>query len=102
MPVQYKIDVLKKLKEKEYTPKRIREESLLGERTLSALRNREPVTFHVLGRLCYMLDCQPGDIIEYSFEEGDLQIDKSMYRPRREKKEAGQEEAHKMSDEVSE
>ena len=102
MAIKYKINVLKELAAKDYPPKRIRAEGLLGERTLSALRKNEPVTFLVLARLCYMLQCQPGDILEYTFEDGDLEIDKSMYRPRREKKESENEEAHTMSGEVSE
>lgn len=95
MPIVYKTNVMKALNDKGYPPKRIRGERLLGERTLTALRNNEPVTFHVLARLCYMLDCQPGDIIEYSFEDSDLDIDETMYRPRRENK----EDTYKMSGE---
>ena len=102
MAIRYKMDVLKELAAKNYPPKRIRAEGLLGERTLTALRKNEPVTFLVLARLCYMLDCQPGDILEYSFEDSDLEIDKTMYRPRREKRESENEEAHIMSGEVSE
>lgn len=65
MPMQYKIDVLAALKEKGYTSYRLRKEKLLGERVIQQLRDKSPVSWEVLTRLCQLLDCQPGNLLEY-------------------------------------
>lgn len=65
MPVQYKINVLAALKEKGYTTSRIRKEKLIGEATVQRLRHSQSVSYEVLAKLCELLDCQPGDILEY-------------------------------------
>ena len=33
--------------------------------TLQRLRHDKPITTETLGRLCRIMDCQPGDLIEY-------------------------------------
>lgn len=54
------------LTEKGYTTYRIRKEKLIGQSTLTALRSGsgrlDAVTIE---RLCGVLECQPGDIMEY-------------------------------------
>lgn len=65
MPIRYKIDVLEALKEKGYSTYRIRKEKLMGEATLQQLRNGELVSWENMTRLCHLLECQPGDIVEY-------------------------------------
>lgn len=65
MPVQYKIDVLAALKSKGYTTNRIRKEKLIGEATMQRLRHKQSVSYEVLAKLCELLNCQPGDILEY-------------------------------------
>lgn len=65
MPIKYKIDVLAALKAAGYNTNRIRKEKLLSESTLQRLRTGELVNGENLGRLCKLLDCQPGDILEY-------------------------------------
>lgn len=69
MPVQYKIDVLAALKEKGYTSTRIRNEKLIGQATLQRLRHKQSVSFEVLAKLCELLECNVGDILE--FESGE-------------------------------
>lgn len=64
MPIQYKIDVISALKEKGYTTYKIRKEKLLGEATLQKIRNGELVSWENIDRICSLLDCQVGDIIE--------------------------------------
>ncbi|MCX4255402.1 MAG: helix-turn-helix transcriptional regulator [Oscillospiraceae bacterium] len=71
MPVQYKINVLAALKEKGYTTSRIRKEKLIGEATVQRLRHNQSVSYEVLAKLCELLDCQPGDILEYVPDEKD-------------------------------
>ncbi len=65
MPITYKIDVLAALKEKGYTTYRIRQEKIFGQRVLQQLREKTPVSWEVLTRLCQLLECQPGDILQY-------------------------------------
>lgn len=68
MPICYKIDVLAALKDRGYTSYRLRTEKLLGERTIQQLRHGELVSWANLARVCEMLGCQPGDILEYAKE----------------------------------
>ena len=69
MPIAYKIDVLNALKECGYSTYRIRKEKLFGEATLQKFRNKEPVSWDNIATLCKLLNCQPGDIMEYVDEE---------------------------------
>lgn len=69
MPVKYKFDVLAALKAAGYNTNRIRKEKLLSESTLQRLRTGELVSGENLGRLCNLLNCQPGDIWEYVPEQ---------------------------------
>ena len=65
MGIRYKIDVLAALKDAGQTTYKIRRDRLFGEATLQKLRNGEPVSWDNLTKLCALLSCQPGDIIEY-------------------------------------
>ena len=69
MPVGYKINVLAALKEKGYTTYKLRKEKLLGESVLTQLRAGEPVSWANISRICELLRCQVGDILEYKSEE---------------------------------
>ena len=69
MPITYKIDVLAALKAAGYNTNRIRKEKLLSESTLQRLRKGELTNGENLGKLCELLRCQPGDILEYVPEE---------------------------------
>lgn len=66
--IVYKRDILKSLKEKGYNTTRIRKEKLLGESTVQQLRNNQLVSWKNIDRLCVLLDCQPGDILEHKKE----------------------------------
>lgn len=65
MPIVYKTDILKLLKEKGYTSYRLRKEKMLGEATIQKLRNNELVSWDNMTTICHLLNCQPGDIMEY-------------------------------------
>lgn len=65
MPIKYKIDVLAALKEKGYSSTRIRKERLMGQATLTQLRRGELVSWMNIETICRLLQCQPGDILEY-------------------------------------
>lgn len=68
MPIRFKIDVLAALKEAGYSSARIRKEKLMGEATLQQLRHGELVSWKTMETLCRLLNCQPGDLIEYGAE----------------------------------
>lgn len=58
------------LKEKGVSTYRIRKERLLSQGTLTNLRNdRGGLDAKTLNRLCKVLDCQPGDLMEYVPDE---------------------------------
>ena len=65
MAIQYKIDVLAELKKKGYSTARIREEKLIGQSYLQQLRHGDLVSWKTIDTLCRLLECQPGDLVEY-------------------------------------
>jgi putative transcriptional regulator len=65
MPIGYKIDVISALKSVGYSTYRIRKEKLFGEATLQKFRKGELVSWENVSMLCKLLNCQPGDIMEY-------------------------------------
>ena len=70
MPIRYKFDVLAALKEKGYSTYKLRKERLLAENTLQQLRSGDLVSWANIERLCRLLQCQPGDLLEYVEEAG--------------------------------
>ena len=69
MPIKYKIDVLTELKKKGYSTTRIRKEKLIGQSYLQQIRNGEIVSNACIGKICELLECQPGDILKYESED---------------------------------
>lgn len=69
MPITYKIDVLAALKAAGYSTYKLRKEKILAESTLQQFRNGDIVSNENLSRVCELLRCQPGDILEYVPEE---------------------------------
>ncbi|MBR6873780.1 MAG: helix-turn-helix transcriptional regulator [Ruminococcus sp.] len=65
VPIRYKIDVLSALKAKGYSTYKLRKEKLFGERTIQKIRAGELVNAENLSLICKLLNCQPGDILEY-------------------------------------
>ena len=65
MPLVYKMEVLQALKDKGYNTNRLRKEKLLAESTIQKLRQKDPISWENIERICALLDCQPGDLIEY-------------------------------------
>ncbi|MEG1427897.1 MAG: helix-turn-helix transcriptional regulator [Oscillospiraceae bacterium] len=69
MPVVYKFDVLSALKKAGYSTYKVRKEKLLSESTMQKFRNNEPISWENIATLCELLNCQPGDIMEYVEDE---------------------------------
>lgn len=69
MPIHYKIDVLQELKTAGYNTSILRKEKLMGEATIQKLRKGELVSWANINTICRLLNCQPGDIMEYVPDE---------------------------------
>ena len=69
MPIVYKINVMAALKVEGYSTYRIRKEKLLAESTLQCFREGKPVSWENISTVCALLNCQPGDIMEYVPDE---------------------------------
>lgn len=69
MPIKYKIDVLAALKEKGYSSYKLRQDKIFGERTIQKIRDGEIVTADNIAKLCELLHCQVGDLLEYKPEQ---------------------------------
>lgn len=65
MPFKYD-KLFSLLKEKGYTSYRIRKENIISQAALTKMKNGEGnIDTRTLERLCSVLKCQPGDIMEY-------------------------------------
>ena len=69
MPIVYD-KLFSLLKEKGYTTYKIRQTKLIGQGTLTAIKNGTGgLDAKTIARLCEKLECQPGDLMEYIKEE---------------------------------
>lgn len=65
MPIQYKINVVSALKDAGYSTYKMRKDKIFGEATIQKFRNNEPVSWDNIATVCSLLNCQPGDLLEY-------------------------------------
>ena len=59
------LKVSEALKEKGYTSYKIRKDKLIGEAQPTKIRSGDIASKETLNTICKLLDCQPGDILEY-------------------------------------
>lgn len=71
MPLIYKVDLLQLLKDKGYNTNKLRKEKILAESTIQKLRDYKPISWANIEQICKLLNCQPGDIMEYVPDEGE-------------------------------
>ena len=62
--IRYKIDVMKELKLRGYSSAKLRNDKIMGEKTMTYLRHGDPVDLKTINTICLLLRKQPGDIIE--------------------------------------
>ena len=62
--IRYNKDIMSELKKIGLSSYRIRNEKLLSEKVMTEIRQKK-VTMSTLNKLCQLLNCQPGDILEY-------------------------------------
>jgi len=65
LPMKYE-KLFKLMKEKGLTTYKIRTEKIISQSTLQKLREGKAVSTDSISALCKILDCQPGDIMEYT------------------------------------
>lgn len=64
--LRYKINILEELKKAGYSSYRMRQEKVLAESTLQRLRSgNTSINLENLGVVCDILQCQPGDLVEW-------------------------------------
>lgn len=63
--LRYKEDILELLKKKGYTSYKLRKDKLIGEAQIQKIRSGEIASKETLNTICKLLNCQPGDILEY-------------------------------------
>jgi DNA-binding Xre family transcriptional regulator len=63
--IKYKIDIIQALKNKGYSTYKIRKEKIFNESQLQQMRENKILAQDALNKVCTLLDCQPGDIMEY-------------------------------------
>ena len=67
--IRYKINLLLALKNIGYNTNKIRKEKIFTEAQLQQMRENKLLTQKALNKVCTLLDCQPGDILEYVPDE---------------------------------
>ncbi len=64
--IKYKVDIGEQLKKAGYSSYRLRKEKLLAESTLQKFRKgNTSITVDNLDTVCGLLECQPGDLLEW-------------------------------------
>lgn len=69
MPMRYKRDVLAALKAKGYTRFKLKHDSILSEHTIQSILHQKPISWESIEKICALLDCQPGDFLEFDSEK---------------------------------
>ena len=70
MPIKFD-KVFGKMKEKGLTTYRIRKEKIISESTMQKFRRGKNVNTESIEILCKILECQPGDLMEYVPEDNE-------------------------------
>ena len=65
MAIIYKADILAKLKQNGITTYQLRKERILSEKAIQPIREGKPVSWQNLDKICALLKCQPGDLLEW-------------------------------------
>lgn len=67
--IRYKKNIIEMLKEKGLSTYIIRQHKIFTESQLQQLRTDKLVRQDILDKICTILDCQPGDLVEYVPDE---------------------------------
>lgn len=67
--IKYRIDIMKELREHGFSSYELRKQKYLSESAMTKIRRGDIVGSDILDVICSLLDCQPGDILEYAPED---------------------------------
>lgn len=82
MGINYKINILDELKKAGYSTYKLQKNKIFGQQTIQKMRKGIVVYGTTLEKLCELLNCQPGDLLEYKNAnpepetEQNLEVDK--------------------------
>ena len=62
-------NLLAMMEQKGLTTYKIRKEKIISESTLQKIRQNKSITTDSIAALCQVLNCQPGDLMEYVPDE---------------------------------
>ena len=62
------------MKQKGLTTYKIRQDNIISQSALTAIKQGKSVTTDTISKLCKALNCQPGDILEYVPDDEDSSI----------------------------
>lgn len=65
MGINYKINILDELKKAGYSTYKLQKNKIFGQQTIQKMRKGIVVYGTTLEKLCELLNCQPGDLLEY-------------------------------------
>ena len=68
--IRYKCDVVAALRDAGYTSYRIIREGPIHQSALQKLRHGQLIAWEQLNRVCNVLHCQPGDLLEHVPDDG--------------------------------
>ncbi len=77
--IKYKRNIIEMLREKGITTYIIRKNKLFTESQLQQLREDRLVTQDVLDKLCTLLECQPGFLLEHKLDEENKKFEKKVF-----------------------
>ena len=69
MALKYKGDILSMLKEKGFSTYTLRRGGLLSEGAIQSIRSGKPISWDNIHKICKLLNCQPGELLEYIPDE---------------------------------
>lgn len=64
MPIKYD-KLLKMMADKGLTSYKIKKDNIIGQATFQKIKSGGDIDTRTIARLCKVLECQPGDIMEY-------------------------------------
>jgi len=70
MPIKYD-KLLLLLDKKGITSYTVKKDNLIGQATFKKIKEGGDIDTRTIAKLCALLDCQPGDIMEYVPEDGE-------------------------------
>lgn len=76
--IRYKRNIIEMMAEKGLTTYIIRKEKIFTEGQLQQLRDNKLVKQEVLDKICTILECQPGFLLEYVPEENNKNFEKEV------------------------